>query len=635
MVVTKIRLYKDSSGALLGEFLNGLNGVSQNNANANEVLVVVDGFELQPNEVLRIGYDLSSGEESISYSLMKDNHDGTYKADLPYAVTNSDTNQGALYWIVGLQIASNWIENESFKGYLNKQNLANTLTLSVTNSIRDKNGVYPTLGDLSALYMEAQQKVVAETKNAEEIATFKEEVADYKNHTNTAIDALMAKDVEIEQKINANTNAITMTNDALSTHTIHANATFGTDITAEMSQTDYRLALRLKNANGEYIGNGVVIDLPLEELVVSGTLDDYTNEIVLTLKSGQEIRIKVGELVRGLVTNASKGQPYGVASLDADGKVPEYQLPEGSGGVDEEALKDYVKFTDYATESKAGVFKLLPSGDAYSGITITKKGEIVLSGATNELSDAIFNNPQYYSVPVLARNLYRWIKVGLSKNTETWTDEDKANACETIGAVKKPATGAENGSFNVVMPNGTTRKVNIAYSNAPAINGVPVYNSNKTIMVNDAVADTDAPNYGQVKGYVNNAVANAGGKLYVHTVEGTCGASSYNPDVNKFKLCFLSRYADTPTELTAFGDFINAKCNEYIDVMDVEIAGANGVKTPKPNASGHMYYVSEENEVIFQILKVYSDRIEYILDAAAITDSVFIESITKHDIREV
>lgn len=114
----------------------------------------------------------------------------------------------------------------------------------------------------------------------------------------------------------------------LEVHTIHANATFGTDITAEMSQTDYKLTLRLKNANGEYIGNGVVIDLPLEELVVSGTLDDYTNEIVLTLKSGQEIRIKVGELVRGLVTNASKGQPYGVASLDADGKVPEYQLPE-------------------------------------------------------------------------------------------------------------------------------------------------------------------------------------------------------------------------------------------------------------------------------------------------------------------
>ena len=223
-----------------------------------------------------------------------------------------------------MKTASNWIENESFKGYLNKQNLANTLTLSVTNSIRDKNGVYPTLGDLSALYMEAQQKVVAETKNAEEIATFKEEVADYKSHTNTAINALLAKDVEIEQKINDNANDISMTNDALSTHTIHANATFGTDITAEMSQTDFNLTLRLKNANGEYIGNGVVIDLPLEELVVSG--DEAANEIVLTLKSGQEIRIKVGELVRGLVTDASKGQPYGVASLDADGKVPKEQL---------------------------------------------------------------------------------------------------------------------------------------------------------------------------------------------------------------------------------------------------------------------------------------------------------------------
>ena len=631
MVVTKIRLYKDSSGAILGEFLNGLNGVSQNNANANEVLVVVDGFELQPNEVLRIGYDLSSGEESISYSLMKDNHDGTYKADLPYAVTNIDTNQGALYWIVGLQIASNWIENESFKGYLNKQNLANTLTLSVTNSIRDKNGVYPTLGDLSALYMEAQQKVVAETKNAEEIATFKEEVADYKNHTNTAIDVLLAKDVEIEQKINANTNAITMTNDALSTHTIHANATFGTDITAEMSQTDYKLALRLKNANGEYIGNGVVIDLPLEELVVSGTLDDDTNEIVLTLKSGQEIRIKVGELVRGLVTDASKGQPYGVASLDADGKVPKGQLPEGIVG--EEALKDYVKFTDYVTASKAGAVKV----NQVYGIAAGVSGTLYIRSAY--VADIDKKESEYLPITTKFQD-YAW-KKSATTNTEEWTDEEKASACETIGAVK--AITQKSGLPWVYIKNadGTQNTLNIVSEWDDASSGIPKYfmdsdeNGNLVYMqlsVNPIPTRRDSATS---KEYVDEAVANAGGKLYVHTVEGTCGASSYNPDVNKFKLCFLSRYADTPTELTAFGDFINAKCNEYIDVMDVEIAGANAVRLQKPNASGHLYYVGEENAVMFPILKVYSDRIEYILDTTAITDSVFIESITKHDIREV
>ena len=155
----------------------------------------------------------------------------------------------------------------------------------------------------------ADEADTAISVNAQEIATLDADLEAHKSNTDTAINVLLAKDVEIEQKINDNANDISMTNDALSTHTIHANATFGTDITAEMSQTDFKLTLRLKNANGEYIGNGVVIDLPLEELVVSGELDENANEIVLTLKSGHEIRIKVGELVRGLVTNASKGQP--------------------------------------------------------------------------------------------------------------------------------------------------------------------------------------------------------------------------------------------------------------------------------------------------------------------------------------
>jgi hypothetical protein len=172
MVVMKIKLYKDSAGALLAEFLDGINSVSQNNSNVNEVLVVLDNFELAVGEVLRIGYELSTGEEVEDYTLMTDNFDGTYSAGIPYAVANSETDSE---WQLGLQISSNWVENESFTGYRNKQNLVTPLLFTVNNAVKDRNGKYPKIGDIQTLYDQAVEKIDSEGKNAEEIEKLKNE----------------------------------------------------------------------------------------------------------------------------------------------------------------------------------------------------------------------------------------------------------------------------------------------------------------------------------------------------------------------------------------------------------------------------------------------------------------------------
>lgn len=164
MVVMKIKLYKDSAGALHAEFLDGLNSVSQNNSNVNGVLVVLDNFDLMPEEVLRIAYELESGAEVDDYTLMEDNGDGTYSAEVPPAVTRSDVGTE---WFLGLQIASNWVENDEYTGYLHKQNLVSPLPFTVNNAVRDLNGKYPTKGDLTALYKEAQEKIKKEEENTE------------------------------------------------------------------------------------------------------------------------------------------------------------------------------------------------------------------------------------------------------------------------------------------------------------------------------------------------------------------------------------------------------------------------------------------------------------------------------------
>ena len=212
-------------------------------------------------------------------------------------------------------------------------------------------------------------------------------------------------------------------------------------------------------------------------------------------------------------------------------------------------MADYVKHTDYATKDKAGVVKLLSSGDAYSGIVITAKGELVLAGATSAPSDAIFDNPQYYSVPVLAKNLYRWIKVGLSKNTETWTDEDKAKACETIGAVKKPATPT---NMSVITMN-TSGVVGVGrISTTPANYAIPQSNSKGNIKTNTPEDDLDCVN----KKYAEDNFAR---KLYLHTIK--WGNSSYT---------FIS---NSGTQLSTFDDFYNYYNANRATIMNERFGG--------------------------------------------------------------
>lgn len=164
-----------------------------------------------------------------------------------------------------------------------------------------------------------------------------------------------------------------------------------------------------------------------------------------------------------------------------------------------------VGFEDYATANKAGVVKTV--GGAGSGIKV-ENGIITTYPANKTEIDNMFYYPAITSLNIGYATKYALVyPEKYTIVSPDWTDEDKAKACETIGAVKLPTQGSENGTLIVLMPNGTKRAVNIAFSNYPSINSVPTYNVNKTIMVNDAIADTDAPNWGQAKGLVLGADA--------------------------------------------------------------------------------------------------------------------------------
>ena len=71
-----------------------------------------------------------------------------------------------------------------------------------------------------------------------------------------------------------------------------------------MDTTAYVLTLKLLDKN-ENVIDIKSVDLPLEELVISGSYDATNKKIVLTLKSGQTIETPVANLLAGLV-NATR-----------------------------------------------------------------------------------------------------------------------------------------------------------------------------------------------------------------------------------------------------------------------------------------------------------------------------------------
>lgn len=109
----------------------------------------------------------------------------------------------------------------------------------------------------------------------------------------------------------------------------------------------------------------------------------------------------------------------------------------GSGNIENSDLSDYVKNTDYATADKAGVIK---SSKNY-GFVVNQNGlvwaDTLRSDEYKEKSVSIF-----ISKGTLENIKYAYVKGGLVDNTITLTDEEKANACEWLGAMVIPAKDA-------------------------------------------------------------------------------------------------------------------------------------------------------------------------------------------------
>ena len=88
---------------------------------------------------------------------------------------------------------------------------------------------------------------------------------------------------------------------------------YGANLSFTINSSTYVMTAQLKDQDGNNLGSAQTIDLPLESVVVSGSYDDATKKIILTLQNGNTIEFSVADLVSGLqseITSSNK--------LDAD-----------------------------------------------------------------------------------------------------------------------------------------------------------------------------------------------------------------------------------------------------------------------------------------------------------------------------
>lgn len=118
---------------------------------------------------------------------------------------------------------------------------------------------------------------------------------------------------------------------------------------------------------------------------------------------------------------------------------------------------EYVKFTDFATENKAGVVKNYYNKWS-SGIEFLTDGSIKTACASEVDIKAKVND----TMPIVSKNLDKAVKVGVTTNTETLTDEEKASACEWLGAIKQNNSVSEFKQAYVKTQDGSLLMVDLS-----------------------------------------------------------------------------------------------------------------------------------------------------------------------------
>lgn len=106
---------------------------------------------------------------------------------------------------------------------------------------------------------------------------------------------------------------ITVPTTAADVNALPDSTKYAASFSLSIDSSTYVVTGQLKDQDGNNLGAAQTIDLPLESVVISGSYDSATKEVVLVLENGSEIRFSVADLVSGLQSEITSANP-----LDAD-----------------------------------------------------------------------------------------------------------------------------------------------------------------------------------------------------------------------------------------------------------------------------------------------------------------------------
>lgn len=141
---------------------------------------------------------------------------------------------------------------------------------------------------------------------------------------------------------------ITVPTTAADVSALPASTKYGATFELSINSTTYVVTATLKDQDGNTLGTAQTIDLPLESVVVSGSYDSQTKEVVLTLQNGSTIRFSVADLVSGLQPTLTAG-----SNITIDSSTNTISATDTT----------YSNFTG-ATSSAAGANGLVPAPSA-------------------------------------------------------------------------------------------------------------------------------------------------------------------------------------------------------------------------------------------------------------------------------
>lgn len=130
---------------------------------------------------------------------------------------------------------------------------------------------------------------------------------------------------------------------------------YGSSLVVSLNTSNYQISFTLKDQNGNALGQTQTIDLPMESVVVSGSYDSQTKEVVLTLQNGSTIKFSVADLVSGLVSTSDLATALEnfYTKLQIDNKLAEKQnVIDSSHKLDSDLVNDNNQTHKFVSQSE-------------------------------------------------------------------------------------------------------------------------------------------------------------------------------------------------------------------------------------------------------------------------------------------